>query len=93
MIWSIKPVYSRKCYAEFDDTKHTQSRYKIVDVFDALTSARAYKKARPVEYAIELIKSERGKHFDPKVVDSFLNVLPKIIAVKEKYADILENRE
>ncbi len=59
----------------------------IADVFDALTSTRVYKKARPVEYAIDLIKLERGKHFDPKVVDSFLKVLPQILAVKEKYVD------
>ncbi len=62
----------------------------IADVFDALTSARVYKKARSVEYAIELIKSERGKHFDPVVVDSFLNVLPEILAIKEKYIDVAE---
>jgi len=59
----------------------------IADVFDALTSTRVYKKARPVEYAIDLIKLERGKHFDPKVADSFLKVLPQILAVKDKYAD------
>ncbi|MCF6253150.1 MAG: HD domain-containing protein [Thiomicrorhabdus sp.] len=59
----------------------------IADVFDALTSTRVYKKARPVEYAIDIIKLERGKHFDPKVVDSFLKVLPQILAVKDQYAD------
>ena len=59
----------------------------IADVFDALTSTRVYKKARPVEYAIDLIKLERGKHFDPKVVDSFLKVLPQIMAVKDEYID------
>ncbi len=59
----------------------------IADVFDALTSTRVYKKARPVEYAVDLIKLERGKHFDPKVVDSFLNVLPQIVDIKDKYVD------
>jgi len=63
----------------------------IADVFDALTSARAYKKARPVDYAVDLIKSESGKHFDPKVVDSFLRVLPDVLVIKEKYADTLKN--
>ncbi|VAW44769.1 Response regulator [hydrothermal vent metagenome] len=60
----------------------------IADVFDALTSDRVYKKSRSVEYAVELIKSERGRHFDPEVVDSFLTILPHIIEVKEKYVDI-----
>ena len=59
----------------------------IADVFDALTSTRVYKKARSVEYAIDLIKLERGKHFDPKVVDSFLKVLPQILEIKDKYVD------
>lgn len=59
----------------------------IADVFDALTSTRVYKKARPIEYAVDLIKLERGRHFDPKVVDSFLKVLPQILVVKEKYVD------
>lgn len=44
----------------------------IADVFDALISERCYKKPIPVDDAIEIIKEERGSHFDPKLVDVFL---------------------
>ena len=47
----------------------------IVDVYDALTNSRPYKKAWPQEKALELIRSERGKHFDPEVTDAFLTVI------------------
>jgi putative two-component system response regulator len=44
----------------------------IVDVFDALTHARPYKQAWPIDRALTAIRAERGKHFDPVVVDAFL---------------------
>ena len=44
----------------------------IVDVWDALTSDRPYRKAWPVEKVIEHIREQKGKHFDPRVVDVFL---------------------
>jgi response regulator RpfG family c-di-GMP phosphodiesterase len=44
----------------------------LPDVYDALTSERIYKKIIPHEKAREIIISEKGKHFDPDVVDSFL---------------------
>ncbi|MDT8385644.1 MAG: response regulator [Gammaproteobacteria bacterium] len=59
----------------------------LADVFDALTSVRPYKEAWPIEKAIDLIKQERGQHFDPFLVDVFMERLPEIIEIKEKYAD------
>ncbi|HEX8832606.1 MAG TPA: HD domain-containing phosphohydrolase [Abditibacteriaceae bacterium] len=44
----------------------------IADVFDALTHARPYKQAWPLEDALTEIKNQRGKHFDPQLVDCFL---------------------
>lgn len=44
----------------------------LSDVYDALTSERIYKKIIPHEKAKEIIINEKGKHFDPDVVDSFL---------------------
>lgn len=46
--------------------------FAIVDVYDALTSDRPYRDGWSKEATIEHIRSERGKHFDPKVVDAFL---------------------
>lgn len=59
----------------------------LADVFDALTSVRPYKKAWPVEKAVNLIKEESGQHFDPALVDIFLKKLPEILEIKEKYAE------
>ncbi len=59
----------------------------ICDVFDALTSVRPYKKAWTIEKATNLIKEEKGKHFDPDLVDKFISILPEILAIKEKYSE------
>jgi response regulator RpfG family c-di-GMP phosphodiesterase len=47
----------------------------VVDVYDALISKRPYKEAFPHEKAVEIIKSEAGKAFDPEVVDAMLEML------------------
>jgi HD-GYP domain-containing protein (c-di-GMP phosphodiesterase class II) len=47
----------------------------IADVFDALTSDRVYRKAFAVEEAVAMMRDERGKHFDPVLLDAFLEVL------------------
>ena len=59
----------------------------LADVFDALTSVRPYKKAWTVEDAMSLINKESGKHFDPELVDMFVENLPHIIKIKEQYAE------
>ena len=59
----------------------------VSDVFDALTSERPYKKAWPVEEAIEEIKRGASKHFDPELVEVFLQVLPEILDVRTRYIE------
>ena len=49
--------------------------FAVVDVWDALTSDRPYRKAWPKEKAIEYIKEQKGKHFDPEVVDVFITII------------------
>ncbi len=61
----------------------------VADVFDALSTHRAYKPAFDIEKTLEIIKKERGKHFDPNLVDAFFDILDEILATKEKYADEL----
>jgi len=55
----------------------------LADVFDALTSKRPYKDPFPVEKAIDIIKKERGEHFDPHIVDVFLENIDEILKIKE----------
>ena len=50
----------------------------ICDVFDALTSKRPYKPAWPVDKAVAEIHRNRGRQFDPQLVDIFLDNIPKI---------------
>ena len=57
----------------------------LADVFDALSSKRAYKEAFPLEKAFAIIREGKGSHFDPKVVDAFFNVIDEILIIKEKY--------
>jgi len=47
----------------------------VVDVFDALTSDRVYRRAFPVGQALEMMREQRGRHFDPVLLDAFLEVL------------------
>jgi hypothetical protein len=47
----------------------------IADVFDALTSDRVYRKAFPVDEAITIMQEQRGRHFDPVLLDAFMEVL------------------
>jgi putative two-component system response regulator len=59
----------------------------IADVFDALTSVRPYKEAWPVDQAVALLHSEKGRHFDPELVDLFVTQLPAVLEIKERYAE------
>ena len=49
--------------------------FAVIDVWDALISDRPYRKAWPHEEVVAYIKEQSGSHFDPKVVDIFLNLL------------------
>lgn len=59
----------------------------IADVFDALTSVRPYKKAWTVDDAIALLQREKGRHFDPVLVDLFIDWLAAILEIRERYAE------
>jgi len=55
----------------------------VSDVFDALMSERPYKSAWTLDQSLDLLKQERGKHFDPDCIDAFFNQLPSIISIQE----------
>ncbi len=70
-----------------EDIPHAARVVAITDVFDALTSERAYKRAWSVDEALAHIRNESGKHFDPEIVAAFLDCLPEILAVRARWAD------
>jgi len=57
----------------------------LADVFDALTSVRPYKQAWSVPDAVDLIRDERGRHFDPHFTDVFLNHLPALLEIRARW--------
>ena len=54
----------------------------MADVFDALTTKRPYKRPYSVEVACDIIKKERNQHFDPELVDIFLENLDEIQKIR-----------
>lgn len=56
----------------------------IADTFDALTSKRPYKDPYPPEVTYDILKKERGEHFDPDVLDIFINNFDQFIRLRGK---------
>ena len=59
----------------------------IVDIFDALTSDRPYKKAWSVDDALALISQEAGHGLDPRLVELFLELRPEVETIVELFGD------
>ena len=59
----------------------------VADVFDALTSSRPYKKAWSLEEAFDFLIREKEVHFDPKLVDLFLENKNKVIDIHNKFKE------
>jgi putative two-component system response regulator len=60
----------------------------LADVFDALTSVRSYKSAMPYEVARDIIIEGKAKHFDPDLVDVFLEAFDDFVAIGKRYHDV-----
>ena len=59
----------------------------IADNFDALTTQRVYKPAYDFDHAKELMLKERGKHFDPELLDIFFDSMEEITRIYDQFAD------
>jgi putative two-component system response regulator len=59
----------------------------VADVFDALTMKRCYKEAWSIDKAVGVIQEERGKQFNPEVVDAFIGGLDNIRTIRQKLSD------
>jgi putative two-component system response regulator len=57
----------------------------VSDVFDALTSDRPYRQAFSIDHAVKIMRSERGGHFDPRLVDLFLENVDEVVDLRERY--------
>ncbi|WP_415905467.1 two-component system response regulator [Neptuniibacter sp. QD48_55] len=59
----------------------------IADVYDALISKRVYKNAMSHEQAVAIIEEGRGNHFDPELVDCFIEIKDDLLAIALRFAD------
>ena len=59
----------------------------VADVYDALISRRIYKEPMPHADAVKIIESTKGRHFDPDVVDAFLELHMQFQAVAVGFSD------
>lgn len=60
----------------------------VADVFDAVSSPRPYKEPFPFDTCVQIIEEGRGKHFDPVIVDVFLNNIDRIRSLYESFFTI-----
>ena len=58
----------------------------LADVYDALMSQRVYKDSWGEKEVLNYIESEKGKHFDPELVEAFMDIYDVIQAIREKYS-------
>lgn len=74
-----------------DDIPISARLMAIADVYDALISRRVYKPAFSHEKSVEIILEGRGSHFDPDIVDAFMEVADDFYAIALKYSDPVED--
>jgi adenylate cyclase len=65
----------------------------LADVYDALISKRVYKTASPHDAAVDIIKKGSGTHFDPDMVDAFLEIHEQFRNIAREFGDVQEERE
>jgi len=64
----------------------------VADVYDALISKRVYKPPIPHEKAVAIMANEKGLHFDPDMLDAFLEVEEEFREIALEFSDFEEER-
>ncbi len=70
-----------------EDIPLTARVMAIADAYDALTSQRVYREGAPHDIAVQRIFQERAAHFDPDMVDAFIEIQDEFQAIALRYAD------
>jgi len=70
-----------------DDIPVSARLMAVADVYDALISRRVYKQGMPHEKAVKIIQESSGSHFDPDIVDAFLEIQDEFLAAAAAFAD------
>jgi putative two-component system response regulator len=74
-----------------DDIPVSGRLMAIADVYDALISKRVYKEGMQHEKAVRIIVEGKESHFDPDMVDAFVEIADEFRAIAEQYADTQHN--
>ena len=61
----------------------------VADVYDALTSVRPYKRPGRASKAFEYLRSQSGRHFDPRMVEAFLGMHKEVAEIQDQWSDPL----
>jgi len=59
----------------------------IADVYDALISRRTYKEPFSHERAVEIMKQGRGSHFDPDILEAFLEIQDEFRSIAQRFGE------
>ena len=59
----------------------------VADVLDALSSSRKYKKGWDLKEIFPFLKSQKGRHFDPAIIDIFMDNFGLFLEIRDKYTD------
>lgn len=70
-----------------DDIPISARLMAVADVYDALISRRVYKEGMPHEKAVQIITEGKGTHFDPDMVDAFIELQDEFRAIAVRFAD------
>ena len=70
-----------------EDIPRTARILAVADVYDALTSSRSYRNAWTHERACEVIRKDRGSHFDPAIADAFLAIITGVVEEMAREGD------
>ncbi len=70
-----------------DDINIVARIVALADVFDALGSKRVYKETWQMDDILDFVKNERGKHFDPKLVDLFFENIDEVLKIHDENQD------
>ena len=70
-----------------DDIPMSARLMAVADVYDALISERVYKPAMPHDRAVAVIFQGRGAHFDPDMVDAFIEIQSEFQSIAQRYSD------
>jgi len=76
-----------------DDIPISGRLMAVADVYDALISKRVYKPPFPHSKAVTIIREGRGSHFDPDMVDAFMEITEEFRKIALQFADFEEERE